>query len=126
MTWPSTRSSEDALFASGLPFLVSINDVPEAWELGRHHEAVLAQEQLQAQWCLWCARAFSSGSSVSRRISENLHISPSVNIDDGWAAVKKHIEQDLGVNTEKEQAYWEDWDKACCGASSRGIETSKK
>ena len=23
----------DALFASGLPFLVSINDVPEAWEL---------------------------------------------------------------------------------------------
>ena len=28
MTWPSTRSSE-----SGLPFLVSINDVPEAWEL---------------------------------------------------------------------------------------------
>ena len=30
MTWPSTR---DALFASGLPFLVSINDVPEAWEL---------------------------------------------------------------------------------------------
>ena len=23
----------DALFASGLPFLLSINDVPEAWEL---------------------------------------------------------------------------------------------
>ena len=23
----------DALFVSGLPFLVSINDVPEAWEL---------------------------------------------------------------------------------------------
>ena len=33
MTWPSTRSSQNALFASGLPFLVSINDVPEAWEL---------------------------------------------------------------------------------------------
>ena len=31
MTWPFTRSS-DALFASGLPFLVSINDVPEAWD----------------------------------------------------------------------------------------------
>ena len=30
MTWSELR---DALFASGLPFLVSINDVPEAWEL---------------------------------------------------------------------------------------------
>ena len=27
------HSVRDALFASGLPFLVSINDVPEAWEL---------------------------------------------------------------------------------------------
>ena len=27
------RHLRDALFASGLPFLVSINDVPEAWEL---------------------------------------------------------------------------------------------
>ena len=32
MTWPSTRM-QDALFASGLPFVLSINDVPEAWEL---------------------------------------------------------------------------------------------
>ena len=24
---------QDALFASGLPFVLSINDVPEAWEL---------------------------------------------------------------------------------------------
>ena len=30
--------------------------------------------------------------------------SPSVNIDDGWIPVKKYIEQDLGVNTEREQA----------------------
>ena len=40
----------DALFASGLPFLLSINDVPGAWELySRHHKAVLGQEQLQAR-----------------------------------------------------------------------------
>ena len=31
MTWPSTRSSETR-FASGLPFVLSINNVP-AWEL---------------------------------------------------------------------------------------------
>ena len=34
---PSTAKKisqfRDALFASGLPFLLSINDVPEAWEL---------------------------------------------------------------------------------------------
>ena len=53
-----------------------------------------------------------------------------MNIDDGWIPVKKYIEQDLGVNTEKEQAYWEDWDEPAL----RGIiqrqrkitETSKK
>ena len=52
-----------------------------------------------------------------------------MNIDDGWIPVKKYIEQELGVNTEKE-AYWEDWDEAAL----RGIiqrqrkitETSKK
>ena len=38
--------------------------------------------------------------------------SPSVNIDDGWIPVKKYIEQDLGVNTEQEQAYWDEWDEA--------------
>ena len=26
--------------------------------------------------------------------------------------VKKYIEQDLGINTEREQAYWDEWDKA--------------
>ena len=46
-----------------------------------------------------------------RGVFEKIHIfSPSVNIDDGWVPV--NIEQDLGVNTEKEQAYWEDWDEA--------------
>ena len=36
----------------------------------------------------------------------------SVNIDDGWIPVKKYIEQDLGVNTEREQAYWDEWDES--------------
>ena len=35
----------------------------------------------------------------------------SIDIDDGWIPVKKYIEEDLGVNTEREQAYWEDWDE---------------
>ena len=40
----------DALFASGLPFVVSVNDVPEARERGRlHHKPVLGQEQFQAR-----------------------------------------------------------------------------
>ena len=55
----------DALFASGLPFVLSINDVPEAWQLYSksrlHHKAVLRQERLQAraagsapgQSCVW-------------------------------------------------------------------------
>ena len=38
--------------------------------------------------------------------------SPSINVDDGWIPVKKYIEEDLGVNVEKDQAYWEDWDEA--------------
>ena len=42
----------DALFASGLPFLVSINDVPEAWELYSRAGSItrlLGQEQLQVR-----------------------------------------------------------------------------
>ena len=66
-----------------------------------------------------------------RGVFEKIYIfSPSVNIDDGWIPVKKYIEQDLGVNAEKEQAYWDEWDEAAL----RGIiqrqrkitETSKK
>ena len=38
-------------------------------------------------------------------VFERIYVfSPSVNIDDGWIPVKKYIEQDLGVNTEREQA----------------------
>ena len=45
-----------------------------------------------------------------RRAHEKVFVfSPSVNIDDGWVPVKKYIEQDLGVNTEREQAYWDEW-----------------
>ena len=47
-----------------------------------------------------------------RGVFERIYIfSPSINIDDGWIPVKKYIEQDLGVNTEREQAYWDEWDE---------------
>ena len=47
-----------------------------------------------------------------RGVFERIYIfSPSIAVDDGWIPVKKYIEQDLGVNTEREQAYWEDWDE---------------
>ena len=48
-----------------------------------------------------------------RGVFERIYIfSPSINVDDGWIPVKKYIEEDLGVNVEKDQAYWEDWDEA--------------
>ena len=48
-----------------------------------------------------------------RGVFERIYIfSPSIDIDDGWIPVKKYIKEDLGVNTEREQAYWEDWDEA--------------
>ena len=56
--------------------------------------------------------------------------SPSINVDDGWIPVKKYIEEDRGVNVEKDQAYWEDWDEAALRRiiqQQRKItETSKK
>ena len=30
----------------------------------------------------------------------------------GWIPVKKYIEEDLGVNTERERAYYDEWDEA--------------
>ena len=40
-------------------------------------------------------------------VFERIYVfSPSVNIDDGWIPVKKYIEQDLGVNTERERCFW--------------------
>ena len=48
-----------------------------------------------------------------RGVFERIYIfSPSTGIDDGWIPVKKYIKEDLRVNTEREQAYWEDWDEA--------------
>ena len=47
-----------------------------------------------------------------RGVFERIFFSPSIDIDDGWIPVKKYIEQDLGVNTEREQAYWDEWDEA--------------
>ena len=47
-----------------------------------------------------------------RGVFERIYIfSPSIAVDDGWIPVKKYIEEELGVNTEREQAYWEDWDE---------------
>ena len=43
---------QDALFASGLPFVLSINDVPEAWELYSRAGSItrlLGQERLQPE-----------------------------------------------------------------------------
>ena len=48
-----------------------------------------------------------------RGVFEKIYIfSPSIGIDDGWIPVKKYIEEDLGVNTEREQAYYDEWDEA--------------
>ena len=66
-----------------------------------------------------------------RGVFEKIYIfSPSIGIDDSWIPVKKYIEEDLGVNTEREQAYYDELDEAAL----RGIiqrqrkitETSKK
>ena len=47
-----------------------------------------------------------------RGVFERIYIfSPSIDIDDGWIPLKKYIEEDLELNTEREQAYWEDWDE---------------
>ena len=64
-------------------------------------------------------------------VFERIYIfSPSINIDDSWIPVKKYIEEDLGVNTEREQAYWDAWDEAALRRiiqQQRKItETSKK
>ena len=60
-------------------------------------------------------------------VFERIYVfSPSVNIDDGWIPVKKYIEQDLGVNTEREQAYWDDGMSPPCGASSSSSARSRK
>ena len=54
-------------------------------------------------------------------VFEKIYFSPSINIDDSWV-VKKYIEEDLGVNTEREQAYYDEWDEAAL----RGIQRQRK
>ena len=65
-----------------------------------------------------------------RGVFERIYIfSPSIDIDDGWIPVKKNIEQDLGVNTEREQAHWNEWDEAALRrhpAAARDYGASKK
>ena len=37
--------------------------------------------------------------------------SPSVEVDSAWQPVKDYIRDELGVNTDREQCWWEDWDE---------------
>ena len=39
-------------------------------------------------------------------------LSPSIDMDPQWEPVKEYIRKDLGVNTDREQCWWEDWDEA--------------
>ena len=66
-----------------------------------------------------------------RGVFEKIYIfSPSINIDDSWIPVKKYIEEDLGVNTERERAYYDEWDEAALRdiiqRQRKITETSKK
>ena len=37
--------------------------------------------------------------------------SPSIDMDPQWEPVKKYIREDLGVNTDREQCWWDEWDE---------------
>ena len=50
----------------------------------------------------------SGGESVFERI---YIFSPSIEIDDAWKPVKDFIEHRMGVNTEREQVYFDKWDE---------------
>ena len=62
----------------------------------------------------------ASGESVFERI---IIMSPSIEIDDAWKPVKHFIEHDMGVNTDREQVYFDKWDE---GALRGIIEQQKK
>ena len=62
----------------------------------------------------------ADGSSVFERI---YIFSPSIEVDDGWRPVKEFIEKEMGVNTEREQVYFDKWDE---GALRTIIEQQKK
>ena len=38
-------------------------------------------------------------------------MSPSVDIDSAWDPVKDYIREELGVDTDREQAWWTEWDE---------------
>ena len=38
-------------------------------------------------------------------------MSPSIDMDPQWEPVKKYIREDLGVNTDREQSWWDEWDE---------------
>ena len=50
----------------------------------------------------------ASGESVFERV---IVMSPSIDIDDAWKPVKHFIEHDMGVNTDREQVYFDKWDE---------------
>ena len=56
--------------------------------------------------------------------------SPSINVDDGWRPVKKYIEEEMKVPTDREQVYFEEWDEAALRQiirqQRRVTETSKQ
>ena len=62
----------------------------------------------------------ADGSSVFERV---YIFSPSVHLDDGWKPVKEFIENEMGVNTDREQVYFDKWDE---GALRTIIEQQKK
>ena len=62
----------------------------------------------------------SGGESVFERI---YIFSPSIEIDDAWKPVKDFIEHRMGVNTEREQVYFDKWDE---GALRTIIQQQKK
>ena len=62
----------------------------------------------------------ASGESVFERV---IVMSPSIEIDDAWKPVKHFIEHDMGVNTDREQVYFDKWDE---GALRGIIEQQKK
>ena len=106
--------------------------------------AEYGSKQPRTPWCpryhVQVSSSAKSGKTVAlismileqyRGVFEKIYIfSPSIGIDDGWIPVKKYIQEDLGVNTKREQAYYDEWDEAAL----RGIiqrqrkitETSKK
>ncbi|CAE7532543.1 FV3-083R [Symbiodinium natans] len=55
---------------------------------------------------------------------ERIYIfSPSVEVDSAWQPVKDYIRDELGVNTDREQCWWEDWDE---GALRKIISDQKR